>query len=179
MHCILAGAHQKLDSTLRAFAANFDGREVRHLLYHGIKYRIGVAAKTNKRKLLLIGNILLIAHGAHTSHDFLDLLKSCKERCFIFVHSKVRRRGCGHYALAVLALIDMLPQFLCDERHEGVYQFEQTVKKTECSLIANLIDGVLVSRLNHLQIPTGEFIGEELEHGHQSLVEAVFAIEII
>ena len=133
-HGIFIGADQELDCSGGTLIANLNGREVRHFLYHSIECCISIAAKTDKCKLLLISNILLIAHGTHTGHNLLGFLKVGQE----LLLRRAQRLYCNdiailgrHDTLAILALIYMLPQLFSYERHEGVYQLEQAVEEAE------------------------------------------------
>ena len=73
----------------------------------------------------------------------------------------------------------MLVEFLGDEGHEGVDDLQELFEYLHGSLQGLAVDGSLVCRLYHLQIPAGELVGEEFEHGHQGLVQAVLAIEVV
>ena len=56
--------------------------------------------------------------------------------------------------------------------------FHENVKETECGIICRLINGCLICRLDHFKVPAREFVGEQLEDGHQGFVQTVFFIEV-
>ena len=67
-----------------------------------------------------------------------------------------------------------LPQLLRNKRHKRVNYLHQLVEKPKRSIISISVNGLLVGRLYHLQIPPGELIGKEFECSHERLVETIF-----
>ena len=57
-------------------------------------------------------------------------------------------------------------------------QVEQVVEETDGRIVNSLADGLAVSRLDHLQIPAGELVPEELIDSHQGFAQAVLAEEV-
>ena len=49
----------------------------------------------------------------------------------------------------------------------------QLVEKPKRSIISISVNGLLVGRLYHLQIPPRELIGKEFECSHERLVETI------
>ena len=84
-----------------------------------------------------------------------------------------------HERLAGLAFGDVLPEFLGDEWHEGVYDVQQFVEDVECGIECGLVDRSLVSRLYHFEIPSGELVCKEFEGCHESLVETVLGVVVV
>ena len=73
----------------------------------------------------------------------------------------------------------MLVELFCDKWHKGVDNLHQLLEDIQRGLQRSGIYGSLISRLNHLEIPAREFIGEQFEGCHQCLVEAILAIEVV
>ena len=62
-----------------------------------------------------------------------------------------------HDALTILAIIEVLPEFLSDKRHEGMQHLQQDLEELEGLVISCLVDRLCltvdVGGLHHLQIP--------------------------
>lgn len=55
--------------------------------------------------------------------------------------------------VAILAVVDVLPQLLGDEWHEWMQHLQEGIEETEGSIVALLVDRLAVSWLHHLQVP--------------------------
>ena len=78
-----------------------------------------------------------------------------------------------HNALSLFALGEVLPEFLGDERHEGVEQTQHAVEETAGRFVCRAVNGLPVGGLNHLEIPARELIGVEFVNRHQRLAQTV------
>ena len=94
----------------------------------------------------------------------------------------MRRRSihlqrCPHDAFALLAVGDVLPQLLGDERHKGMQHLEQVVEESDGGIVGGLIDGLRltidISGLHHFQIPARELVPKEFVDGHQCFRNAI------
>ena len=117
-------------------------------------------------------NVLAQAHVAHARNDAFCLVHRLQQIGVGICRSLVDRRI--HDALAIFALIDVLPQLFGDEWHEWVEQAEQTVEETERSVHSGAVDRLLVGRLHCFEIPSREFFPEQAVDSHQGFVEAEF-----
>ena len=169
----LIGAHHKGRSIGCLFGNDGDSLQIGHLLDDVIIGLKVILAHHLQIKGIFLRDILGIAYGANTrgnllhkfdvSHEFLSFL--CRSSDFQYLY---------HNALTFLAVVDMLPEFFRNERHERMEHFKQLLKELQCSIIGLLVNGLLISGFHHLKIPTGEFIPEQTIDGHQSLRDTVF-----
>ena len=126
--------------------------EVVHLQSYVVVSLEIVLAYYLERQLLLLGNVLLVANGTNTGDNLLHclnvgcqlLLLSCRCRNLQLL---------AHDALAILAVVDVLPQLLRDEWHEWMQHLQEGIEEAEGSVVALLVDRLTVSWLHHLQVP--------------------------
>ena len=101
-------------------------------------------------ELLLVGDVFLQAHGAHTCDNLLDSRHGVDKRLVGFAGN---RHPGNHDALARLAIGEVLPQFLGDKRHERVEHTQERVEEAQCGVECGAVDRLLISRFNHFEIP--------------------------
>ena len=109
--------------------SNGDGLEIAHLADDAIVVSIMVVADGLQLQFLLGSNILVVADGAHACNDLLDRLYTGNETT-VGVGRRINMQLRHHDALVGLALIDVLPQFFGDERHEGMKHLHQPLEET-------------------------------------------------
>ena len=119
-----------------------------------------------------------MAHGTHTGDNLLHLVELCDKRGISFSGSGQRQGAC-HDAFAFLAFADVLIEFFGDEGHEGVDNLHEQFEDFHRGLQCLAVDGCLIGGLNHFQIPAGELVGKEFEHGHERLVQTVLAVQVV
>ena len=122
--------------------------------------------------LLLVRNVLLVANGTHARNNHLDFLDVGNES-LVCLACIADIKHFAHDAVAILMVVDVLPEFFCYERHERMEHFQQGIEEPECCLVCLLVYRLLVCRLDHLKVPAGELVPEEAVNSHQSLRDAI------
>ena len=63
----------------------------------------------------------------------------------------------AHDRLALLAVVEVLPELLGDERHEGVEHLQQDLEELEGLVVGCAVDGLCftvdIGGLHHLEVP--------------------------
>ena len=171
-HGQFRGAHHKAGCAVALRAHHADFAHVGELLDDAVVAGHGIAAHDFEFQGFLLRDVLAVAHAAHVGDDALHHFK-VGNRFGIAVLGLGNRGGAHRDALAVLALCDVLPQFLRDKRHEGVEQMQQVVEETNHRVVSLLVDGLSVGGLHDFEEAGGEFIPEEAVHLFQGFAQAV------
>ncbi len=77
--------------------------------------------------------------------------------------------GRDHQAVLCSALLQVVPQFLGDEGHEGVQHFDQALKDGRGTCQRARVYRLLVLRLYHLEVPRAEVVPDQFVDGHQRI----------
>ena len=149
-----------------------DALQVRHLRNHGIERLEGVFADDLQFELLLRGDIFLRTNHAHTADDLLHLLDVVDEFGF-FSRRSVEFQALAHDAFSVFSVVEVLPQFLGDERHKRMQHFQECIEEFESFRVGFAVNGLCLAvdirRLHHFEVPRRKFVPEQFIDGHQSL----------
>src|SRR4030042_3504307 len=81
---------------------------------------------------------------------FFKNLKVIKDLFITFLSC---RHWLNHYTFAFLSLLKQLPYFFSNERHKGMKEFQECIKKRNCAVISFHINRPLISRFNSLKVP--------------------------
>ena len=161
---------------------NLDAAQVGHLHDDGVEGLVAVLSNGLQRELFFRSDVLLIANHTNGRDELLDALNLSGE--LVVSSSRSRKMQADtHDALAILAVVEVLPQLLGNERHEGVQHHEQLFEELQCLIVGLLVDrlclAIDVGRLHHLQIPAGELIPEELIDSHQGLRDTILLEQVV
>ena len=133
-------------------------------------------------QFLLLCDVLLGTNGTDTTDDLFDGLHVAEDYLLI-ICGFLDLQFLTHDALTVLTLVESLPQFLCDEWHEGVQHFQQDIEEAQCCIVGLTVDrlglAIDIGRLYHLEIPTGELVPEQFIDSHQRLGDTILREMII
>ena len=178
----LVGAHHKGTGGSILLSHHADALQVRHLDGDGIVGSIVVLAYHLQVQLLLGRDVLLVAHHADTRNNLLHILY-LSSQLIVSLAGSVELQAHAHDGLSGLAVIQVLPQLLSDEWHEGVQHLQQNLEELERLVVSSFVDGLRftidVGGLHHLQIPARELIPEQLIDSHQGLRDTVFLKEVV
>ena len=149
---IFCGAHHEGGSGAILFGHDVDGTEVGHLGDDTAVGLQGVVAHHLQGQCLAWRDVFLVAHGAHTAH-YLFQHFDVGGHAHIIGCRGFKMQTVAHDRLARLAVVNVLPQFFGDEWHEGVKHLEQHLEEVQCGVVGGTVDGLLIVRLHHLQVP--------------------------
>ena len=175
-HGIFHGTDHEGAGCRRLLAHSCDAFQIGHL-HHGITVVAEELGVNNLQgQLLFLCDVLLCPDGAYATNHLLDGLHIV-EHALLNIVGRIQKKALTHDALAWLTLIECLPQFFCDERHERMEHLQQDVEEAQCGIVCCTVDGlgltVNVCGLDHLQIPAGELVPEEFVDDHERIGYAV------
>ena len=81
--------------------------------------------------------------------------------------------------ISLLALGDGVPDFLGDERHEGVQQQHQVLEELDGGSVGHGVDALALRSLHHLEVPRAEVVPSELVDAHQGIAQAVLVDVVV
>ena len=179
---ILVGAYHEGGGGAVFLAYCSDALEVCHL-HDGFTVGTGQLRVDNLQgEFFFWCNVLLRTDGTYTADNLLDILNIVYKGLLIFFGC-IELQTLTHDALAILALVECLPEGFGDERHEGVEHLQQGVEEAEGGIVGLAVDrlclAVDVCWLHHLEIPAGELIPEELVYCHECIGDAVLGEVVV
>ena len=123
-NCETVGTNHETRCVTTLLSYHFNRLQVSHLNDYTVVSLVVVLTDYVQIEFNLWSNVLLIAYGSHTADNRLNLLNSL-DKLQLLLAWCVKFEFVTHDALVILAVIDVLPQLFCDERHEWMQHLQE------------------------------------------------------
>ena len=170
--CKLGGTHDEL-RTVAIGIATIGDFYVGEFVHKRVQLN-----RRDKHQFLLLRDVLRCTHITYAGDNLFQGLYLCENFTIKRSVTICIIERSAHYSLSLFALIEVLPQFLGDERHVRMKQYEQAVEECESCFVRSAVDRLLVSRFDHLQIPAAELVAVEFVDLHERLAQTIFAEQV-